>query len=67
MEKVKAKVMAWTLFPVGLSLFFVAMLLGVNTPGAEILLANLIKGVALLGLILVSIAVAAIYAYFKEA
>jgi len=66
-EKTKAKLMAWTLFPTGLALFFIAMFFGVGIPGTNLLMTYSMDAVALLGLILMSIAVAAAYAYFRGA
>jgi len=66
-EKTKAKLMAWTLFPTGLALFFIAMFFGVGIPGTNLLMTYSMDAVALLGLILMSIAAAATYAYFRGA
>jgi len=65
-EKTRAKLMAWILFPTGLTLFFIAMFFGVSIPGTNLLMTYLMDAVALLGLILMGIAAAATYAYFRR-
>ncbi len=64
-EKTRAKLMAWTLFPTGLLLFILAMLL-VNVRGDELSWLYLMDAIALLGIIFVAVATAATYVYFKR-
>jgi len=62
----RAKLMAWIAFPVGLLLFFVAMLSAPYIPGTKLLLLYLVDTIALLGLILIVVAMYAIYFYFER-
>jgi len=66
-EKTKAKLIALTLFPTGLALLFIAMFFGGGIPGTNLLMTYSMNAVALLGLILMSIAAAATCAYFRGA